>query len=604
MSRVWSECGTAGCTAVTVPGRGRCLLHLAEPEQRDALAALAPGADVDLRGVRFTPELWQSVAAAVDARFGTARFDAARFPAGVRCSGLRFGGPAYFEGAHFEGEAHFTGAEFADYAGFDSAVFTGVAHFQEVRFHGEARFVAAWFAADALFDGVSCAATARFSGAWFDGTGAFTSARFSGRAHFTEAWFRRRGDTSADFSDASFAQRAGFRGTRFRGRAVFAAAVFRSEWHGPLVCVDELWMRGAVFAVPFRIGIAARRVDMNRMRCESTAAFQLRYAAVSLRDAVLAEPITLSYEAMPFMAGTRQLEDEMPREEGSVGVHLLRLSGVNAGHLVLTDVDLSRCEFSGAYNLDRIGLAGRCEYGAPPPGLRHGGSRFPACWWSRRRVVVEEQYWRALPTDSRTAADTDGWVTGLGHPDPAQSPTADDVAIVYRQLRKALEDTKNEPGAADFYYGEMEMRRHNKDTPPGERALLHAYWLLSGYGLRASRALAALVCAMGLTVLLLMQWGLPAAPPSARMVGQMSAYGGEVVLVPDTSGRALPHDRWTRWTAARLERAGRVVVNSVVFRSSGQDLTQQGVWIEMGSRLCEPVLFGLAVLAARGRVQR
>ncbi|MFF4799535.1 pentapeptide repeat-containing protein [Streptomyces sp. NPDC001351] len=587
-----------------VPGHGRCLRHLDEPAQHAALAALAPGADVDFRGVHFTEELWQSVTSAMEARFGTARFDTARFPSGVRCSGARFEGPAYFEGALFEGGSHFTGAEFADYAGFDAAVFAGPAYFREVRFHGEVRFVVARFAAEAFFDGVSCASAARFSEATFDGVAAFTSARFSGPAHFTETWFRQQRNTCADFSEAHFTRPAGFRGARFRGRVAFAEAVFESEWRGPVVCADELWMRGAVFRMPLRIGIAALRVDMNGVRCESTAAFQLRYAAVSLRDAVLAEPVTLSYEAMPFMAGPRQLEQEMPREEGSVAVRLLRLSGVNAAHLVLTDVDLSRCEFSGAYNLDQISLAGRCEYGVPPAGLRRGNAWFPLQWWSRRRVVVEEQYWRALPVDGRTEADTGGWLTGLGHPDPAQSPTADDVAIVYRQLRKALEDTKNQPGAADFYYGEMEMRRHNKDTPPGERSLLHAYWLLSGYGLRASRALWALVCAMGVTVLLLMLFGLPAAPPTSRMTGQVPSGGGTVVLTPDLAGQSVPRHVLDRFSAARLERAGRVVVNSVVFRSSGQDLTQGGMWIEMVSRLGEPVLLGLAVLAARGRVQR
>ena len=36
------------------------------------------------------------------------------------------------------------------------------------------------------------------------------------------------------------------------------------------------------------------------------------------------------------------------------------------------------------------------------------------------------------------------------------------LAAVYRELRKGREDAKDEPGAADFYYGEMEMRRHDK----------------------------------------------------------------------------------------------------------------------------------------------
>jgi hypothetical protein len=43
-------------------------------------------------------------------------------------------------------------------------------------------------------------------------------------------------------------------------------------------------------------------------------------------------------------------------------------------------------------------------------------------------------------------------------------------------------------------------------------------------------------------------------------------------------------------TWARAERAARVVVNSVVFRSSGQNLTTVGTYIEMASRLLEPTL--------------
>jgi hypothetical protein len=34
------------------------------------------------------------------------------------------------------------------------------------------------------------------------------------------------------------------------------------------------------------------------------------------------------------------------------------------------------------------------------------------------------------------------------------------LAGLYRALRKARGGAKDKPGAADFYYGEMEMRRH------------------------------------------------------------------------------------------------------------------------------------------------
>ncbi|MGA5143214.1 hypothetical protein [Streptomyces azureus] len=46
------------------------------------------------------------------------------------------------------------------------------------------------------------------------------------------------------------------------------------------------------------------------------------------------------------------------------------------------------------------------------------------------------------------------------------------------------------------------------------------------------------------------------------------------------------------------------MINSVIFRSSGHDLTTTGTYAEMTSRLVEPILLGLAVLAVRSRVKR
>ncbi|PJJ06530.1 hypothetical protein BX264_7060 [Streptomyces sp. 2333.5] len=59
-----------------------------------------------------------------------------------------------------------------------------------------------------------------------------------------------------------------------------------------------------------------------------------------------------------------------------------------------------------------------------------------------------------------------------------------------------------------------------------------------------------------------------------------------------------------RFTGERFEKSLRVVLNCVLFRSSGQDLTLWGTYTEMVSRLTEPVLLGLAALAVRGRVKR
>jgi hypothetical protein len=166
---------------------------------------------------------------------------------------------------------------------------------------------------------------------------------------------------------------------------------------------------------------------------------------------------------------------------------------------------------------------------------------------------------------------------------------------VYRELRKGFEDAKNEPGAADFYYGEMEMRRHDRHTPAAERALLWLYWAASGYGLRASRALGWLLCAMTATVLLMTGFGLPDTPakpypPAAGVIGKQNPR--------------LQADFADRFTGARAHKAADVVVNSVVFRSSGQALTTTGRYTEMASRLTEPILLALALLAVRGRVKR
>ncbi|WP_323186225.1 hypothetical protein [Streptomyces canus] len=55
-----------------------------------------------------------------------------------------------------------------------------------------------------------------------------------------------------------------------------------------------------------------------------------------------------------------------------------------------------------------------------------------------------------------------------------------------------------------------------------------------------------------------------------------------------------------RFTGKRFEKGLNVTLNSVIFRSSGQDLTTAGTCFEMASRLLEPALLALAVLTVCG----
>jgi hypothetical protein len=351
-------------------------------------------------------------------------------------------------------------------------------------------------------------------------------------------------------------------------------------------------LSGAKFGGPVTLSFATRRLECRRTRWSSTAEIHLRYATVDFAHAVFEYPLTIAAEADPFLrANGRQLVDDPFSSAPDSGVRVASLRGVDAAHLVLADVDLSGCLFAGTVHLDQLRLEGSCTFDTAPPTVWR---RWPPVRFTERRVLAEEHHWRA----SQSGA-VRGWnvaVLGAGRAGPLQ------LAPVYRALRKAFEDGKHEPGAADFYYGEMEMRRHADDIPRSERGLLTAYWALSGYGLRASRALAWLGAAMLLTIALLMAVGLAQDTPKQTATGTVPAGGGKVTFEIDKDDPKNPTGN--RLTGERFEKALNVTLNSVVFRSSVQDLTTAGTYIEMTSRLTEPVLLGLAVLAVRNRVKR
>jgi hypothetical protein len=161
--------------------------------------------------------------------------------------------------------------------------------------------------------------------------------------------------------------------------------------------------------------------------------------------------------------------------------------------LTLSGVNLQCCRFAGAHSLDELGLD-RVTSAQPPVGWRWIGLR--PVRWTRRRTIVEEHQWRARehhgsgwdecdqratnqrsPEDS-IASNRPSFPWSPEEPHPVE---AEQVADLYRALRKGREDGKDAPGAGDFYYGEMEMRR--RSAPLGERWILWFYWLVSGYGL-------------------------------------------------------------------------------------------------------------------------
>ncbi|MBC9729673.1 pentapeptide repeat-containing protein [Streptomyces sp. TRM68367] len=558
-------------------------------------------------------------------------------------------GPANFSWATFTDGADFAWTTFTDRADFTSTTFTDGADFTSTtfergvdfsphRYHGYSPYRPGTFKGDdvsfrsATFHQWSDFTDTRFwdadfSLATFNQGANFTSAEFYGHARFNStfegaAWFRRgkftfanfahatfRGDTvfesasfrgDAEFGGSTFADRIVFTAVHFEQNALFTSAIFEgtAKSLGPLTC-RYLGLDSAVFATGVTIAAAAETVSCTHTQWESTATLRLRYSKVDLSNAILTNPVAVIAHPTRFTVGIQDFSDGVL--SGDATVQLISLHGVDAGHLVLNDISLVNCRFSGAFNLDQLRIEGTCTFLRTPQGWRRH-FLWPQRWTSRD-TLAEEHHWRALPTTSLSPHPD--WKEGPHHPDSDLTADPGDLAATYRQLRKGFEDAKNEPDAADFYYGEMEMRRHDRNRPHSERVLLTSYWFVSGYGLRASRALGCLVVSMCLTVMLLMLVGMPSHAPSPRTRGSVTA-GQAIDVTTETPGPggAAPGPMDERFTSERAEMAWRTALNSVLFRSAGQDLTRVGIYIEMTSRLVEPALLALALLAVRGRVKR
>lgn len=385
---------------------------------------------------------------------------------------------------------------------------------------------------DVTYRDVTFAGETRFDRCAFTGEVRFENCAFTGYVSFTGA----TGDRLA-FRDCRFGHIVNLGGTEFT-----ELSIRRSEFDAPV----ELELSGAVdvhlttFSGRSRLVGAPRELELLRVVFRGGAQLRLDGSDVVLDDVEFGAPSSL---------GSREFRRPVPRHV--VGTDLSRLR--------VYDTDLSRCTFVGAHNLDGLGVESLDAFGRAPRGPR-----------TRRRVLWDEIRLRGESGSRR-------WRELAGGNRPGPRPGQ--VAADYRALRKAREDAKDEPGAADFYYGEMEMRRMarreearqagTRVVAATEYVLLWLYWAVSGYGLRAWRALTALA------VVLL----------GAAVVFRYAGFPGD--------GHTY---------AASLRFAVQSAMS--LLRGTDEPLTPTGEWTALALRLLGPLLFGLALLALRGRVRR
>ncbi|MCW2914988.1 MAG: hypothetical protein JWN52_3056 [Actinomycetia bacterium] len=428
-----------------------------------------------------------------------------------------------------------------------------------------------------------------FSGAVFETRVDFSGCVFTERPDFSRAVFRERVffvgarfEAGADFHEVDFERFANFENLKVEGEARFTGAMFRTglTMENSIVKGDLRFDRadfpktsqmGPLTAtrVDLRLAVFPRRVRMmmiaDEIRCERSmftggVQFLLGGADIVLKDSELG-PASL----LAMHTGLHYHEDRPPR--------LVTLSGTDVSHLTISRVDLSACKFIYAHNVDKLRVNADDAFGWTPQSL----------WITRRQISGDEVRWRALYGSERGRRL---WRPPSSWPDLGAPATASQVIKSYRALRKAREEAKDEPGAADFYYGEMDMRRLGKRleardnrragrwrgwlSSRGEYTLLWLYWLTSGYGLRAWRAFTALAVVAVLSAGAFDLWGFPTSAHHDY------AYCLQFTLRAATS----------------------------FLRGTDQTLSTAGQWMELALRLIGPLLFGLAVLALRGRVKR
>ncbi|MDQ2873831.1 MAG: pentapeptide repeat-containing protein [Actinomycetota bacterium] len=632
----WQTCHADDCQGVRFGSGSWCWAHLPAEALTNALASLRPGGPLDARGTVLSGALIERLLARMcdagseAARVENADFTRARFLDDAAFSGVIFSGSTHFTYAVFERKASFFGAKFGGYVSFHEAKFGGLADFEGVSFGQAAfkqiKFTSAIFRdttfeqrvefADVEFDyvefnGMTANSSADFSACQFNGSCSFHLAEFRGSAAFGECKFAYKAEflrvkfaKSAHFVRDEFADDASFLLVKFQHDARFDESSFQAgawftssefagecsfqdvKFEGDLLCLGArfygnanfmdaeisggMWLEwveghgylnldhlraGGVLEVtgPFAVVKCVNAVVRGR------AWFRLADSQLWLDNSEFSAPLTIESQSSMSFSG-----QEATTLSGAA-THLRSLRGTDAEHLTLMEVDLSRCELSGLRRPEALSLVGRCQFASMPSKwcIRYGWLPWR---WSVRDALFEEHIWRrsiGAPARGR------GWEK----PDPGQQLAVkpDRLAVMYRQLRSVLEDSRNEPGAADLYYGEMEMRRA-ASRAWGERWLLWMYWLVSGYGLRATRSLAALA---GMILTAAIAFRYVGFPGLTADYWSCLVYAGGAVLSLDLASRHLPNV-----------------------------LTEWGDVLRIGLRVAGPVLLGLAALAVRGRIKR
>lgn len=593
--RAAEQCRRTGCSGSAVLAES-CPSHLSSGKLEEYLNRLGQRSPeqrtVDLRGVELTRPLWESLHSALS-KWGTVEnllMSNASVPGDFDLNGLTVLDAFAADGVEFAGTVRIRGCSFR------SAFFMG-SEFQTARFGGvvfseEPSFRECTFQ-DFLYAGESDADFeirngVDFAGATFNGGGSF---RIEGEGHAVFSGTHWRGAAffngikyggGLSFFDAHFEQDLFLIGAEITGGLSLSRARLDGFCNLEDAKATNLDLMQANFARAPEIG----RIEVAEWAVLDQAVFEQQVRLQILAPTLHCHRTVFTRGVSLLLAGDLIADgsffpppSDISGMAGSKGkmAKVLSLRGADVAGLTFSGLDLSGCLFAGVHHLERSRLGSDLVFGRPPD---H--------WRSPRDVLAEEQWLRRMGDPQSKWLDSGQFLPAWfakaessGRPPatlPLDSPvvsSASSVADTYRALRKAREESKDSPGAASFYYGEMEMRREALRGSGlrnyAERAVLGVYWLLSGYGLRAWRSLVTLALLLLLSSFVLWEFGF-------RGDEQQSFRHAARVAVASATSLVRPVD--------------------------DGELNGVGFAVEIALRFMGPALLALSALAVRARIKR
>ncbi len=532
----WQRCATSGCLGSAIDG-DRCYTHAGESERASHISEVTSGRrSLDLRGTEINDKLWHSI---LD-RIGSQGV----INSSIDCGSAVFISKVQMKELTFERHAGFFGTVFDDGCDVSNCSFNGGLDIRYANFRlGPGYFNncnittlhASYCHSQQHVAFSSCELTDTVYA-----EGVQKDFRIEG-CHLRKSCDISRADVEVlILSDSRFDGELKMNDVNAKILMSTGIEVSAPCSIGPLNIEEAADLSNSSFKRQVRLIVTATTVNAGGSSFGGGGRIDCKKAKIDLSRLAVGAPLLVI---------------------GSDGAAALSIQDADCGHLRLSSLDLSDCHFYGCHDLQGIALESTVSLPDAPRPLR-----------SRRKCIADEFAWRETNTRWRktdwSRKRNDEERRALRMSSIVASPLAPaQIAEVYRSLRTSVEARSNEPGAADFYYGEMEMRRLDKNTSWWDRSIIRTYWLISGYGLRALRSMFCLLCVFLAGSILIRNFGLP------------KRHSWPTGFI--TSGQSI-----------------------VPGLSVSASLTGTGEAIQIALRLIGPVLLGLAILALRNRVRR